>query len=86
MTFTDVVPSLSQPSAIYTNEELNFVYILEKDSGRVVVTDKEGNYQAQYFSDKIREANGLVVSEENGKIIIVTNEKLYSINISHKLD
>ena len=86
LTFTDVVPQLSQSSAIYTNEELKFVYLLEKETGRIVVVDKEGNYQAQYFSDKIKEAKGLVVSEEVGKIIIVTEERLYSINISHKLE
>lgn len=86
LNFTDVIPQLSQPSAIYTNEELKFVYFLERDTGRIVVVDKEGNYQAQYFSDKIKEAKGLVVSEEIGKIIIVTDERLYSINISHKLE
>ncbi len=86
LSFTDVIPQLSQPTAIYTNEELKFVYLLEREIGRIVVVDKEGNYQAQYFSDKIKEAKGLVVSEEIGKIIIVTEERLYSINISHKLE
>jgi hypothetical protein len=86
LSFTDVIPQLSRPTAIYTNEELKFVYLLERETGRIVVVDKEGNYQAQYFSDKIKEAKGLVVSEEIGKIIIVTEERLYSINISHKLE
>ena len=86
LSFTDIVPQLSRPSAIYTNEELKSIYLLEKETGRIVVVDKEGNYQAQYFSDKIEEARGLVVSEEVGKIIIVTDERLYSINISHKLE
>lgn len=86
LNFTDVIPQLSQPTAIYTNEELKFAYLLEKEVGRIVVVDKEGDYQAQYFSDKIKEAKGLVVSEELGKIIIVTDERLYSININHKLE
>jgi hypothetical protein len=84
--FNEIAPPLSHPSAIYTNEELKFVYLLEREAGRIVVIDKEGNYQAQYFSDKIREAKSLVVSEEVGKMIIVTDERLYSIDISHKLD
>jgi len=86
LTFTDIVPNLSKPTAIYTNEELKFVYLMERETGRIIVVDKEGNYQAQYFSDKIKEARGLVVSEEVGKIIIATEDKLYTINISHKLD
>lgn len=86
LSFTGVIPQLSQPTAIYTNEEQKFVYIMERETGRIVVVDKEGNYQAQYFSDKIKEARGLVVSEEVGKIIIATEDKLYSININHKLE
>jgi len=86
LSFADIIPQLSRPTAIYTNEELKFVYLMEKETGRIVVVDKEGNYQAQYFSDKIKEARGMVVSEEVGKIIIVTEERLYSINISHKLE
>lgn len=86
LSFSGIEPQLSRPSAIYTNEELKFVYLLERESGRLIVIDKEGNYVAQYFSDKIREAKGLVVSEEAGKMIIVTGERLYSIDIGHKLD
>ena len=86
LVFADIVPNLSKPTAIYTNEKLKYVYLMERETGRIIVVDKEGNYQAQYFSDKIKEARGLVVSEEVGKIIIATEDKLYSINISHKLD
>lgn len=78
-----VVPELSQPSAIYTDEGLDFVYILEKDAGRVVVVDKSGDYKAQYLSEEIGKAKDLAVSEEVGKIILFTGDKLYSVEIRH---
>ncbi|TEU02240.1 hypothetical protein E3I18_01300 [Candidatus Woesebacteria bacterium] len=83
LTIASVVPNLSSPSAIYTNEELEFVYILEKENQRVVVIDKEGNYQAQYLNEVIGEAKNLAVSEEEGKIIFLTETKLYSIEAKH---
>ncbi len=83
LTIASVVPNLSSPSAIYTNEELEFVYILEKENQRVVVIDKKGNYQAQYLNEVIGEAKNLAVSEEEGKIIFLTETKLYSIEAKH---
>jgi len=83
LTIAGAVPNLSSPSAIYTNEELEFVYILEKENQRVVVIDKEGNYQAQYLNEVIGEAKNLAVSEEEGKIIFLTETKLYSIEAKH---
>jgi len=81
-----VIPSFSRPSAIYTNEELKFVYILEKERQRVVVLDKEGNYVAQYLNEAIGEAKNLAVSEKEGKIILLTGTKLYSIEARHLIE
>jgi hypothetical protein len=78
-----VVPSLAQADAIYTNEELGFVYILDKGGKRVVVLDKDGNYKAQYFSDKAAEAIDLMVSEKEKKIILLAGSKLYFLELKH---
>jgi len=78
-----VFPSLSSADVIYTNEELGFVYILDKGGKRVVVLDKDGNYKAQYFSDRLSEANDLAVSEKEKKIILLAGSKLYFIELKH---
>ena len=67
---------LSNPIAIYTNEDNKNVYILEKDKGRVVVIDKTGEFKMQYVSEKIKNATDIVVSEEEKKIILLTGSKL----------
>ncbi len=78
-----VFPELVRPTVVYTNEELANVYILDPESGRVVVVDKDGNYKAQYKSGVLKDAVGLAASEKEGKIIILTKDKLYSLPISH---
>jgi hypothetical protein len=78
-----VFPALVSANAIYTNEEAGFVYILDKTGKRIVVLDKDGNYKAQYFSDRLSEANDLVVSEAQKKIILLAGSKLYFIEIKH---
>ncbi|GAG50039.1 unnamed protein product, partial [marine sediment metagenome] len=78
-----VAPHLINPKAIYTNEELEFLYLLEPENKRVIVLDKSGEYKAQYVSGSIGEAIDIAVSEKEGKIILLTGEKLFSIEIEH---
>ena len=78
-----VNPDLSFLNAIYTNEELSNIYILDRQNGRVVVIDKEGKYKAQYIHDNIRQATDLAVSEKNKKIILLTGDKLLSLEAKH---
>ena len=77
-----VDPVLSNPTAIYTNEELENIYVLDPSTSRVVVFGKDGSYKAQYKSSTLGEAVGLFASEKDGKIIVLTKEKLYSISIA----
>ena len=49
----------------------------------MVVLEKDGKYKAQYLSDKLGEATDLAVSEKDGKIIILTGDKLFSIETKH---
>lgn len=76
-----LIGQLDNPTAIYTNENLKMVYILEKDKGRVVVIEKNGDFKVQYASDDIKQAKDLVVSEAEGKIILLTGSKLMYIEL-----
>ena len=78
-----VFPELANPKAIYTDEELSYLYILDTDNKRVVVVSKDGEYKAQYVADGISEAKNLVISEEEKKIILLTGEKLVSLELKH---
>jgi hypothetical protein len=77
------VPFEGEAKYIYTNEETASVYLVFPEKKSVVVLAKEGDYQAEYISDKIGEAKGFIVSEKDKKIIILTGDKLYSIELKH---
>ena len=78
-----VIPQMLNPKEIYTNEEQEYLYVLDPDESRIVVISKEGDYKAQYKSEKIKEAKDLTVSESEGKIILLTGDKLQSLEIEH---
>lgn len=80
---TGTVPEIGTVDAIYASDETEFVYFLDKAGKRVVVTDKKGGYKAQYIADQIGDATNLVVSEKDKKIIVLSGDKLLSIEIKH---
>lgn len=77
------VPEIGSVDAIYASDETEFVYFLDRAGKRVVVTDKKGGYKAQYINDEVGNATNLVVSEKDKKIILLSNDKLLSIEIKH---
>lgn len=78
-----VIPEIGSINAIYADTDNQFVYVLDKAGKRVVVIDKKGQYKAQYTADSIGNAVNLVVSEADKKIILLTGDKLYSIDMKN---
>lgn len=81
ITLNGITTELVNPTAIYTNEDLKYTYILDSNEGRVIVLEKNGEFKLQYKSDEIKNAKDLVVSEEEGKVILLTGPKLMYIQI-----
>jgi len=79
-----VTPSIEKVDSIYSNEELDGVYILEKDKARIVVIGKDGNFQAEYLGDGLKTAEHIIASEKLKKIYFSDDAgKVYSIDIKH---
>lgn len=76
-----VSPDITNIQAIHTNEDNKYVYLLDKEGGRLVALEKNGNYSAQYQSDQFKEGVGIIVSEKDAKAIILTKEKLIQIDL-----
>lgn len=83
ITLDGLPENIDNPTAIYTNEELKNVYILDAKKGRVVVIDKTGDFVVQYKSEEIKDAKDLVASEADKKIILLTGGKLLLIEIKN---
>lgn len=71
----------SKPIVIFTNDQLENLYVLDAGNNRVVVLDKSGEYKAAYIWNKIGQARDFVVSEEEGKILLLLGDKIYEIKL-----
>jgi hypothetical protein len=72
---------LSSPTKIYTNTDLNNVYVLDNGNSRIVVFDKSGNYKSQYSSSVLGPAKELEVLESDKKIYALSGGKIYEIDV-----
>lgn len=75
-----IIPEIGKIDAIYADADNQYVYLLDRAGKRVVVTNKNGKYKAQYIGDQIGDVVSLVVSESEKKIIFLTGERLMSID------
>ncbi|MDP3726716.1 MAG: hypothetical protein Q8Q96_00180, partial [bacterium] len=71
---------LSSPSRIFTNADTDKLYLLDKGNSRIVVTGKDGAYQAQYQTDILKNAIELEVSDKDKKIFVLSQEKIWEIS------
>ena len=72
--------NFNAPEKIYTDPDLENLYVLDRKNTRVVVINKEtGEYQAQYSWPGLAGAYDLFASEEEKKILLLTGERIYEI-------
>jgi len=80
-TITGLEKELNQPAALYTDEDCEKLYLLDQNNQRIVVLNKNGEYDSQYLWPQLKEATNLIVSEKKRKILLLSGEKIYAIDI-----
>ncbi len=73
--------ALKEPRAIYTDEDMEKVYILDTGNNRVVVANKQGEYESQYRWEGIKDVTDMVVAEKERKILLLMRDKLYELGL-----
>jgi len=76
-----VDPAFGSKLVVYTSDEANNLYVLDMDNKRVVALDKDGMYLSQYVWKSDSLFTNLVVSEKHGKILLLGNDNVYSLDI-----
>lgn len=71
----------SSPAVIFTDENTQNLYILDKGNQRVVVLAKSGEYQAQYSWPGISGITDMAVLEAEKKILLLGGSKIYEIDL-----
>lgn len=73
--------SFSHPTRILTNTDMANLYILDPQNSRIVVLRKTGSYETQYQTGILKNAIDLDVQEQDKKIFVLSNGKLYQITM-----
>lgn len=77
---------MRDPSVVYTNDKLDYVYILDSKEGRVLIYKKDTktgnlNYNSQYLVDGVGEIRDLHVDPESKTLYLLTATKVYQISL-----
>ncbi len=79
-----VDPPLTNATNIWTDADSDFLYVLEPDTKRIVVFNKEnGAFIVQYRSEAFQNLSDIIVDESAYSIYLLSGSKLYSIAPSH---
>lgn len=71
----------NNPTALYTNENLDSIFVLDKGNNRVLEIGKDGAYRKQYLLGDMGEARDIAVSKKTGKIFLLTEKKILEIGL-----
>jgi len=67
---------------IYTTEDLDDLYVLDKNLGRIVVSDKNGVVKKQFLNDELKNAENFVIN--NNKVIFNTSNKILEMDLTEE--
>lgn len=70
---------MSGASRIFTNIDTENLYVLDNGNSRIVKINKEGGFQTSFVADILKTAKDLEVSEKDGKILVLSNGKIWEI-------
>lgn len=69
---------LLQIDGFYVPEELDMVFVLDKSTNRILVTKKNGGYQAQYINPEFSKISDFFVDPEQKLIYLLIENKIYT--------
>lgn len=70
-------------NGLFTNDSSENIYLLDSLGRRIIVTNKSGEYVAEYNSDLFSRVKEIVVSEEDGQLLFGLGSNLYSLELLH---
>jgi len=76
----EINPSLSQCNKIFTDLNLNYLYLLDPPTKRIIILNKSGKLIKQFTAQEFTKPQDLAVDESNRRIYILDQNKLFQIN------
>lgn len=82
-TVSNIEPPLESGTQMFTNDQTNYLYVLDPDNKRLIVFDKEGTLITQYYNDAWDNLKTMKIVEKDKKIYIVNDNKILYFNTNH---
>lgn len=71
---------ISDPISIFTDQDTNYIYILDKSGNRIIRFDKTGEYSTQYIFEGIT-IDQFLVNPRIQKLWVVSGKDIYEVSI-----
>lgn len=68
---------------IWADIDSDYLYILDAEGKKITVLNKKGELVIQYYSDEFNDLKDFIVNETDKKIHILSENKIFEINITH---
>ena len=68
--------SVGELSIIYTDADLDTLYVIDRQNSALLVITKDGLYQKAYESKEFARANDLVVNDDESKVYLAVGDKI----------
>ena len=72
---------LGEIADFYLDEKSENLYLLDAGGGKVIVLQKDGQFVKEYLWADLKLANLLVVEEDQGRLLVTSNGKIYSLEL-----
>ena len=79
----NIEPKIESASKIYTNVDSSYIYVLDKNTNRVIVYGKNGLVVIQYQIENAQSLSDMTVDEKNRKIYLIDGQKIIAISLKH---
>lgn len=73
--------NFEKPAKIFTNEETENLYVLDKGRGKIYLIDKEGNFKAAYSWEGLKLTDDLLAIEASKQLFVLSQTKIYQIDL-----
>ncbi len=72
---------IEEVTSFFVSEEEDNLYLLDSINSRILVLQKNGQYQKQIQGDKFKTASDFVVDEKGKKIYLLESNKIFQIEL-----
>ncbi len=78
---TGLDPALDKPTAIWTYNDVNNIYILEPTNKRIIVINKQGKLLVQYTAHEWQNPTDMIVDEAKKTVYVIDSNKVYQFGL-----